>query len=228
MDEKQVQEHFAKQAADYEALMTRIIPGYLEQNTVIKSLLPKEDKEYSVLDLGCGDGILSETVWEALPRSRFVGYDITPEMLDAYSARLSKKTKGFETVRGDFGKDPIGKGYDIVLAGLSLHHLHPERRRSFYKTLFASLEKGGVLLCRDIIIDENEKVRTYQYELWKDSMRSKAEDPEFWYSKHRAKDHPITPSDIFAWLSKAGFVDIGCHYRIYNFMVTSAKKTKEN
>ena len=76
----------------------------------------------------------------------------------------------------------------------------------------------------DIIIDEDEDVRTYQYELWKRFIKSSGEDPEFWYLKHMQKDYPVTISEHFAWLKDAGFIKIGCHYRLFNFAVSSAIK----
>ncbi|KHE92698.1 MAG: hypothetical protein K8F52_08655 [Candidatus Scalindua rubra] len=62
MKQEQVKEHFAKQADEYEELMVKLVPQYLEQNQIIYSLLPNEDKNYRVLDLGCGNGILSKCV----------------------------------------------------------------------------------------------------------------------------------------------------------------------
>jgi len=39
------------------------------------------------------------------------------------------------------------------------------------------------------------------------------------------KDHPVTLTDHFAWLRKAGFSKVTCQWRLYNFAVTSAEKT---
>lgn len=50
MKQEQVKEHFARQADEYEKLMVKLVPHYLEQHRIIFDLLPEEDKEYSVLD----------------------------------------------------------------------------------------------------------------------------------------------------------------------------------
>ena len=224
MKQEQVKEHFAKQAEEYERLMVRIVPHYIEQHQVIFDLLPKEDGNYRVLDLGCGNGILSELVFRKLPNAYVVGYDLTEKMLFAFDKKLSDYTGKFDLVQGDFRTDSIGERYDIILAGLTLHHLSWEERKLFYYRLYSALNVKGLLIASDIIIDDDKSVAQEQYSYWKNFMQSKGEDPEFWYSKHIEKDHPMTLSDHFSWLRSAGFVQVACQWRLYNFAITTAKK----
>lgn len=226
MQQEQVKEHFAKQADEYEKLMVRLVPQYLEQHQIIYSLLPKEDNHYRVLDLGCGNGILAELVLRKLPHSYVVGFDLTESMLKVCEKKLSNHTGKFELILGDFRTDSIGKGYDIILAGLTLHHLSWEERAKFYKALHSSLNKGGLFIARDIIIDEDSAVIADQYHYWKEFMKSQGEDPEFWYAKHIEKDHPMTLTDHFTWLRNAGFSKGACQWRLYNFAITTAEKKR--
>ncbi len=224
MKQEQVKEHFARQADEYEKLMVRIVPHYLEQNQIIFNLLPEEAKEYRVLDLGCGNGILSDLVFRKLPNSHVVGFDLTENMLAAFEKKVSGHTGKFELVQGDFRKDSIGEGYDIILAGLTLHHLTWEEREKFYYRLYSALSHKGLFIARDIIIDENQTIAQEQYSYWKKFMRSQGEDPDFWYSKHIEKDHPMTLSNQFSWLKSAGFTHVACQWRLYNFAITTARK----
>ncbi len=150
MKQEHVQEHFAKQADEYEQLMVKLAPQYLEQHQIIYTLLPREDRNYSVLDLGCGNGVLSELVFQKLPHAFVVGFDLTENMLQAFEKKLANHTGKFELKQGDFRTDPIGTGYDIIIAGLTLHHLTWEQRKKFYQTLYSALNKEGLLLARDI------------------------------------------------------------------------------
>ncbi|OKY74335.1 MAG: hypothetical protein BM485_13815 [Desulfobulbaceae bacterium DB1] len=224
MRQEQVEEHFAKQADEYEKLMVKLVPQYLEQHEIIYDLLPKGDKDYHVLDVGCGNGVLSELVLRKLPLSFVVGFDLTAKMLDAFESKLSNYAGRFELRQGDYRIDSIGKGYDVIIAGLTLHHLAWEEREKFYQTLYSALNPGGLFLARDIIIDEDYAVVRDQYAHWKEFMKSQREDPEFWYSKHMEKDHPMTLANHFAWLRKAGFTKVACHWRLYNFAITAAEK----
>ena len=226
MKEEQIKEHFAKQTHEYEKLMVRLVPQYLEQHQIISGLLPHEDKHYRVLDLGCGNGILSELVFQKLPHSYIVGFDLTEDMLTAFAKKLSKYSGRFELKQGDFHTDSIGNDYDIIIAGLSLHHLTWAERKKFYHTLFSSLHEGGIFIARDIIIGEDQDVIRDQYNYWKCFMKSQGEDPDFWYAKHVEKDHPITLTDHFTWLRKAGFARVACQWRLFNFAITTAEKKK--
>ncbi len=225
MKDINIQEHFAKQASDYEALMTRLVPQYSEQHKIISDLLPSDkSKNYRVLDLGCGNGVLSEIVLKKLPNSHIVGFDITNEMLGAYEQKISKYTKNYELIQGDYKIDSIGKSYDIILTGMTLHHLNWDDRKLFYQKLFNSANQNAIYVSNDIIIDEDKDVREHQYLLWKQFMKEQGEDPEFWYEKHIQKDFPIILSNHFNWLKEAGFQQSACYWRMYNFAITRAVK----
>jgi tRNA (cmo5U34)-methyltransferase len=224
MKQEQVKEHFARQADEYEKLMVKIVPHYLEQHQILFDLLPEEAKEYRVLDLGCGNGILTDLVFRKLPNSYVVGFDLTENMLSAFEKKVSGHTGKFELVQGDFRTDSIGEGYDIILAGLTLHHLTWEERENFYHRLYSALSHKGLFIARDIIIDEDQTIAQEQYSYWKKFMQSQGEDPDFWYSKHIEKDHPMTLSDHFSWLKSAGFTQVACQWRLYNFAITTARK----
>ncbi|MBW1607646.1 MAG: class I SAM-dependent methyltransferase [Deltaproteobacteria bacterium] len=223
---KKEQVKFANPTSEYEELMVKLVPQYLEQHHIIYSLLPNEDKNYRVLDLGCGNGILSKLVFQKLPNSYIVGFDLTEGMLKEFEKKLSEHSGKFELKQGDFRTDSIGNEYDIIIASLTLHHLTWEEREKFYKTLYSSLNKGGLFIARDIIIDEDKDVANDQYIYWKKFIKSHGEDPDVRYSKHIEKDHPMTLTDHFAWLRKAGFSKAACQWRLYNFAITTAEKKK--
>jgi len=131
MQQDQVKEHFSRQAGDYEKLMVNIIPQYLEQHQIIQSLLPDEDRNYRVLDLGCGNGILSEIVFRKLPQSHIIGFDLTEDMLKAFAIKLSQYSGKFELKQGDFRNDSIGSEYVLLSQVLLCTILPGKREKSF-------------------------------------------------------------------------------------------------
>lgn len=222
---EQIIRHFNGQAKEYECLMTKLVPQYKKQHEIIYELLPdSSEKRLRVLDLGCGNGALSELILKKLPDAYVVGFDLTPQMLEAYEKKLSEYSGRYELLLGDFRFDPIGSSYDIVLAGLTLQHLTWGERKDFYKLVYSVLNPKGSFIVDDIIIDEDWQTRKLQYRNWMEFIASNGEDPEFWLNKHLAKDYPVTLEDHFLWLEEAGFFKTDCYWRFHNFAITMATK----
>ncbi|UCD65387.1 MAG: methyltransferase domain-containing protein [Deltaproteobacteria bacterium] len=217
--------HFAGQANQYDNLMERLVPHYKKQHEIIYELLPEStDKHFYVLDLGCGNGALSELVLKKLPNAKIVGFDLTPKMLEAYEENLSQYRGRYELMLGDYRFESLGNNYDLVLAGLTLQHLTWGERKDFYKLIYNILNPNGSFILNDIIIDEDWDTRKLQYSTWKKFIASNGEDPEFWFDKHMTKDYPVTLEDHFKWLEKAGFSKTDCYWRFHNFAITMAVK----
>jgi tRNA (cmo5U34)-methyltransferase len=221
----QIVGHFEKQVHEYETLMEKLVPRYKQQHEIIYDLLPEDTgEEIRVLDLGCGNGVLSKLVLKKLPQALVVGFDLTPKMLESYVENLSDYNGRFELIQGDYRFDPIGSNYDIVLAGLTLQHLTWGQRKAFYRMICNILNTGGSFILNDIVIDENWETRNQQYDNWLKFIESNGEDPAYWFDKHMNKDYPLTLEDHFKWLEDAGFSQVKCHWRHNNFAVTSAVK----
>lgn len=79
-----------------------------------------------ILDAGCGDGGLYETVHK---NSKYTGVDISPTQLQAFREQLKiKKIKGTRLVKGDVCKLPFENNtFDAAIACDILEHvLHPK------------------------------------------------------------------------------------------------------
>jgi len=222
---EQIIGHFSGQAGEYDNLMERLVPQYKKQHEIIYELLPeKSTNPLRVLDLGCGNGVLSELVLDKLPNAFVVGFDLTPRMLEVYENNLSKYRGRYELMLGDYRFDSIGSHYDIILAGLTLQHLTWGERKDFYNLIYSILNHNGSFILNDIIIDEDWDTRRLQYSNWMSFIASNGEDPEFWLDKHMTKDYPVTLEDHFLWLEQAGFSKMDCYWRFHNFAITMAVK----
>ena len=225
MEAQKVQEHFARQADEYEQLMARLVPHYHEQHLIMEKLIPFESEQrLKMLDLGAGPGVLAEVVLKNFSKAEVVVFDLTEKMLEACKKRLAPFQDRLTVVQGDFKTDSLGTGYDLVMAGLSLQHLDHAERRDIYKDIYNSLKPGGMYLAREIVVDPSTYVTDWHYRLWREFMRTQGEDDALWYEKHRAKDHPATIEQNLSWLSEAGFVHAVCHWRYFNFAILTAQK----
>ena len=225
MKQKEVKEHFRKQVSEYVELMGRLVPQYMEQQKFLCELIPFDrSRPIHVLDLGSGPGVLSELVLKRFPQAKVLAFDLTEEMLKACRQRLAAFEGRLDIRQGDFSTDSFGVGYDVILAGLTLHHLDHEGRREVYARLYAALNSPGIFLAREVIVDDDPLVTEWHYSLWRSFLRASGEDDAFWYAKHREKDHPVSVEQQSAWLRRAGFMHVACHWRYWNSAIISAQK----
>lgn len=198
MEREKVKDHFRRQVHEYEELMRRLVPAYDLQTHLLIELIPFDvDAPFRVLDLGSGPGTLSEKVLAAYPRSHVVAFDLTEEMLDAARARCHRFGDRFSAVAGDYAVDDFGSAYDLVLAGLTLHHLDDEQRQMTLERICLALNDGGAFLAREVVADDDPFIAEWHYRRWRDFMTRNGEDGEHWYRNHLAKI--IQPRSRGSW-----------------------------
>ena len=228
-NKERVKAHFRAQVPDYEGFMRRIVPGYDLQTRLLVDLIPFDAlARIRVLDLGSGPGILSALVLERYPNAAVVAFDLTEEMLASARKRCGRFADRFSTVAGDYAVDDIGSRYDLVLAGLTLHHLDDRQRRAVFRRLHAALMPGGVFLVREVVADDDPFVAGRHYRFWQAFMTENGEDGDHWFHKHLSKDHPASVENQMTWLRDVGFAHVACHWRYMNFAVLSAHKSDDN
>lgn len=156
MDTVKVQRHFEEEAFDYDGLIPRLIPKYHEQNQIIITLIPFERaRVLNVLDLGCGTGVLSYLVLNAFPNAQVVSFDLAENMLAVCSRNLSAYKDRLTLVKGNFGSDDFGSGYDLIVSGLSTHHLDDTEKPRLYKRIYDALNHQGVFINREVVLGES-------------------------------------------------------------------------
>ena len=74
----------------------------------------------AVLDVGCGTGVLLESIGRELPAARLVGVDLSPGMLAVARRALGSRAS---LAVGDSARLPFrSRSFDLVLSLSSLHH----------------------------------------------------------------------------------------------------------
>ena len=215
-----VREKFEQRAFDYDGLIPRLIPHYREQHDLILQLIPFEtNANIKVLDLGAGTGILSALILQAFPQANVTAFDMAGNMLKICQTNLSAFRERLTLQQGNFAEDDFGSGYDLVVSGLAIHHLDGAGKQQLFHKLFHSMNAGGILLIRDIVIGTTPKL-TEQYEnLWRQYMKANGEDDKAWFQNYLTEDLPSSVEEQTKWLSEAGFADAACHWRYLNFAI---------
>jgi len=225
MNLRKVRDHFESEAFEYDSLIDRLVPHYNEQHEVMLAVIPFEHSdELTALDLGCGTGILSHLLLRSFPNARVTALDLADSMLDACRHNLSKYSDRLITRQGNFAEDNIGEGYDIVISGLSIHHLSNTEKQRLYEQVFIALNPGGIFLNREIVLGDSDYLTDQYHTLWRKYMELNGEDDMKWFTTYKDEDIPASLGDQMAWLKYAGFVDIACHWRYLNFAVFGGRK----
>ena len=105
----------------------------------------------SILDLGCGPGVLGSRILRLLPEAQYYGVDGDPLMLSAMKHLLPGSN--VHPLHGDlrtFGWElPYGCQFDAVISLTALHWLSEDHLRQLYKAMYAVLKPGGRLVVGD-------------------------------------------------------------------------------
>jgi tRNA (cmo5U34)-methyltransferase len=225
MDLARVRSHFEGDAPTYDDHIIRFVPYYREQNEMMMRLVPfAGTARLRVLDLGAGTGVLAEGILRKYPLADVTVFDLADGMLEAARTRLAKFGRRVEYRKGDFSSDDFGAGYDLILAGLSIHHLADAAKRSLYHRVFHALRHGGLFLNRDIVRGATDRLDAVYLGLWREYIRSMGEDDAACMERFRAEDIPARIEDHLAWLRDAGFRDVGCHWQRINFAIFGGQK----
>ena len=134
--------------------------------------------ETSVLDFGCGTGLMTSKVCESV--ASVVGVDLSPAMIEVYNKKKHANSKGVCLDMKELHPSHLdGQQFDFILACYSLHHV--EDPGSMVKLLTSYLKPGGKLLFGEFV--------------------RKAEDTD-------APNFFFTSGQLTGWLNDAGLEDI--------------------
>lgn len=109
-----------------------------------------------VLDVGGASGTWTIAWLKCNPSARAILFDL-PEVMEQASRRL--REEGFADrvtlAAGDFERDAFPKGADLAWISAIIHQNSREQNVALYRRVAESLEPGGRVLIRDIVMDDS-------------------------------------------------------------------------
>lgn len=107
--------------------------------------LPENSSIRRVLDVGCATGLLGLSIIGDDPERSGVLFDrIPPQIIQESIERMGLQGRS-EVIQGNFLSDPIGEGYDLILA-VSIMLFAKGNMEALLKKFHNALNPGGVLL----------------------------------------------------------------------------------
>ena len=218
------------------------IPLADEQLDVMLRLIEaQEDGLESFLDLGCGDGVLSETILRRYPQAQGTLLDFSEPMLDAARQRLKNHQGRLRFVDADFGDEDWPRNldkvapFDFVVSGYSIHHEPDDSKQRIYEQVFGLLRPGGLFLNIEHVASPTPWVEKLSDELFIDSlaqMHQRRESTQTreqvaaeYYHREDKAANILTPVEAQCrWLREIGFEDVDCYLKIFELAVLGGRR----
>jgi len=195
------------------------VPRRREQIATVTDLLADLPSPH-VLDLCCGEGLLSEEYLSRTGVGRVTLLDGSSEMLDKAAARLARFAGRWDRVDADIHDREWRRGaYGGVMTSLAVHHLDGPGKRALYRDLRDVLVPGGVFVMADLIEPAGARARNLATVRWDRAVREAGgaaafaafSESEWNYFRLPGPDPVDTPSSVaenLAWLGGAGFTGV--------------------
>ncbi len=198
------------------------VPDREAQIAALVSQIPATDQPFDVIDLCCGEGLLSAAILARFRQAWVTGLDGSAAMLASATKRCRRFGVRFTTQRVHLGNawaQPTRQPR-VVVSSLALHHLDDHGKQSLFRSVFRTLAPGGALLIADLIQPATTEALHYAADEWDEAVRERAQlldgnsagfdsfAAEGWNLFRHPDPDVDKPSSLFdqlCWLRDAGF-----------------------
>ncbi len=186
----------------------------------------------NILDLGCGDGILTKRIRDRYPDNMFYLMDGSPDMMKKAKENLPGDNVIFsQQTFEDYIDSPIEEQkYDFVHSANAIHHLDLDGKEKLYAKVYGEMLRGGLFINIDTVQPYSERSEKWQFRMWIDWVnetlfKSGFKDDIGKYDhiptgyKTAGENTPSTLIDQLDLLTRIGFQDVDCFFKYGIFSV---------
>jgi tRNA (cmo5U34)-methyltransferase len=163
-------------SADFLELSRYFVPERELQIEVVCELVPS-DGPAQVIDLCCGDGILSEALLRRFPDINVRGLDGSAAMLDQARRQLAPFGRRFTAEHFELADSDWREGLPpcrAVVSSLAVHHLEDAGKQRLFSDMLAVLGPGGALVIADLIDPASAAARALAARQWDEAVRRRS------------------------------------------------------
>ncbi|MCC6905266.1 MAG: class I SAM-dependent methyltransferase [Anaerolineae bacterium] len=209
-------------------------------DVMLRLIRARHARPGTVLDIGCGDGILARTVGAAYPEAHLVLLDFSKVMIEAAQVRMPDSVAKVTYLVEDYGQPgwleavrPYAP-YGVIVSGFSIHHQPDARKQEIYREVYELLVPGGLFLnlehCASAapwisrVFDEHfiDSLARYHAET---TGKSRDEVAREFYNRDDKAANILAPVDVqCGWLCEIGFQDVDCFIRLFELAMFGGVK----
>jgi tRNA (cmo5U34)-methyltransferase len=206
------------------------VPDREEQIAAVLDMIP-DPGDGLLVDLCCGEGLLSRALLERFPRARVIAMDLSPAMLEHARAALAAYGERFTARPFDLA-DRSWRSFPepvrAFVSSLAVHHLDGAGKRELFLDLAAALAPGGAVVIADLVKPATRASHQLAARAWDDAVRRRSLElaghlgP---YEKFRDErwnlyadpepdpiDQPSPLLDQLRWLEAAGLTGVDVYW----------------
>lgn len=215
----------------------------IERNRTHKVLMDlfryhfESTRSLNILDLGCGDGIITKRIRDRYPDNMFYLMDGSAHMLKKAKDNLSGDNVFFQqqTFEEYIDSPAEDRKYDFVHSANAIHHLDLHGKEKLYTKVYGEMRTGGMFINIDPVQPSSPLSESWQFQMWSDWMNETLHKnnlmkdigkydnlPNIYKSKIENK-----PSSLFAqleMLEKIGFNNTDCFFKYGVFAIFGGTK----
>jgi tRNA (cmo5U34)-methyltransferase len=215
------------------------IPERRKMISLVSSLVAffcEGKKDHRMLDLGCGDGVLTEELLK-------LGSSMIPTLVDGSVPMLQKSKERLKAyphisyVNASFhdlleGKKVLGM-FDFCISSHAIHHLEMHEKAALFKFVAGHLNSGGRFINADVVLPPARELEAWYFALWKDWMQHMMDQAGITnetpndvirrYKDPASMNKPDTLDVQLTALRDAGFQEVDCYHKNGIFAVFGGK-----
>lgn len=228
------------------------IPLAREQlDIMVRLIRAAQPSPRSILDLGCGDGVLGHALLDAFAEQQplVVFADFSPTMLDAARTRLAQyptarfveldyAMPGWADIvmyRDSRSSQPLQ--FDVIVSGFSIHHQPDDAKYAVYQAIYGMLSPGGIFLNLEHVASPTPWLEQQFEDYFVDALyryhaplgKSRAQVATDFYARPDKDANRLTSLETQCdWLRAIGFEQVDCYLKVFELALFGGIKPADS
>ena len=221
------------------------VPERELQIATVCDLIPPSDSGCDIVELCCGEGLLTRALLDRFPRARVVAFDGSEIMRDSTRRRAGDQatrleTRGFDLAASSWRR--FDRPLHAVVSSLAVHHLDGNGKRQLYADMTQALAPGGALVIADLIAPAEALAKDYAARTWDQEVVRRAAERAAGaeaFTRFRElrwnlfadpdpdpMDQPSNLLDQLVWMREAGLVAVDTYWMKAGHAIFGGKKPR--